>query len=78
MTSMKKFLSVIVIAVSLASCGGGSSDAKTDSAAVAPIVDSTNAAIDSTANKADSAIKATADTAKAAVGAVADSAKKAK
>lgn len=75
---MKKFLTVLVIAAALTSCGSGSSDAaaKTDSA-VTTVVDSAAAKVDSAATKVDSTIKAAADTAKAKIGAVADSAKKA-
>jgi len=75
---MKKILTVLVIAATLTSCGGGSSDAiaKTDSA-TSSIVDSAKAAIDSTATKVDSTVKAVADTANAKIGALTDSAKKA-
>jgi hypothetical protein len=76
--TMKKFLTVLVIAAALTSCGSGSSDAaaKTDSA-VSTVVDSAKKVMDSTATKVDSTVKAVADTAKAKIGAVADSAKKA-
>lgn len=75
---MKKFLTVIVIAAALTSCGSGSSDAaaKTDSA-VSSTVDSAVKVVDSTATKVDSTVKAMADTAKAKIGAVTDSTKKA-
>jgi hypothetical protein len=77
-TTMKKFLTVLVIAAALTSCGNGSSDAaaKTDSAA-STVVDSAAKVMDSTATKVDSTVKAIADTAKTKIGAVADSAKKA-
>ena len=76
-TTMKKFLTVFVIAAALTSCGSGSSDAaaKTDSV-VSTGVDSAAKVMDSTATKVDSAVKAVADTAKAKIGAIADSAKK--
>jgi hypothetical protein len=65
---MKKVLSVVVIAVALTSCGGGSNEpaAKTDSA-VSSVVDSAKSAIDSTATKVDSTVKANVDSAKKAV-----------
>ena len=77
-TTMKKILTVLVIAAALTSCGSGSNDAaaKTDSA-VSTTVDSAVKVVDSAATKVDSTVKAVADTAKAKVGAVVDSAKKA-
>ena len=76
-TSMKKFLTVIVIAAAMTSCSGsGDAAAKTDSA-VSTVVDSAKKIADSTAVKVDSTVKAVADTAKAKVGAIVDSAKKA-
>jgi uncharacterized protein YcfL len=74
---MKKFLTVLVIAAALTSCGSGSTEAaaKTDSVTTA-IVDSAAKVIDSTAAKVDSTIKAAADTAKAALKTVTDSTKK--
>jgi hypothetical protein len=75
--SMKKLLTVIVIAAALTSCSGsGDTAPKTDSA-VSAMTDSAKSIVDSTAVKVDSAVKAVADTAKAKVGAVVDSAKKA-
>ncbi len=74
---MKKFLTVLVIAVALTSCSGsGDAAAKTDSA-VSTVVDSAKKVADSAAAKVDSTVKAVADTAKAKIEAVADSAKKA-
>ena len=76
-TSMKKFLTVLVIAVAVTSCGGsGEAAAKTDSA-VSTVVDSAKKVADSAAVKVDSTVKAVADTAKTKIGAIADSAKKA-
>lgn len=76
-TSMKKFLTVIVIAAAMTSCSGsGDAAAKADSA-VTSVADSAKKAVDSTAVKVDSTVKAVADTAKAKIGAIADSAKKA-
>lgn len=67
---MKKFLSVLIIAAAMTSCGGsGDAAAKTDSAVTS--------AADTAKKMVDSTIKAVADTAKAKIGAVADSAKKA-
>jgi hypothetical protein len=76
-TSMKKLLSVLIIAAAMTSCSGsGDAAAKTDSA-VTTTVDTAKKVVDSAAVKVDSTIKAVADTAKAKIGAVADSAKKA-
>lgn len=74
---MKKFLTVLIIAAALTSCGGsGAAAPKTDSVTSA-IVDSAKSIADSTASKVDSTIHAVADTAKAKVSAIVDSAKKA-
>jgi hypothetical protein len=74
---MKKFLSILTIAVAMTSCSGsGDAAAKTDSA-ITTAADTAKKVVDSAAVKVDSTIKAVADTAKAKIGAVADSAKKA-
>jgi hypothetical protein len=72
-TSMKKFLTVLVIAAVITSCSGsGDAAAKADSS-----VDSAKKVVDSAAVKVDSTVKAVADTANAKIGAIVDSAKKA-
>jgi hypothetical protein len=63
---MKKVFAILAMAA-LASCGGSSesTEAKTDTAAVAPVtVDTTPAVVDSAAAKVDSAAKAVVDTLK--------------
>ncbi len=55
---MKKLFALVVIAAAFASCGGGKTEeVKTDSAAVAPAVDTTK--------KADSAVAPAVDSTKA-------------
>ena len=76
-TSMKKFLSVLIIAAAMTSCSGsGDAAAKVDSAATT-VVDSAKKVVDSAAVKVDSTVKAVADTAKAKINTIVDSAKKA-
>jgi predicted small secreted protein len=75
--NMKKALTIILIAASLAACNGSGTDAAKADSAISTAADSVKATMDSTAVKVDSTIKAAADTAKAKINDAVDSAKKA-
>jgi predicted small secreted protein len=75
--SMKKVLTIVLVAASLTACNGSGDAATKADSAISNAADSVKATMDSTAVKVDSTIRAAADTAKAKINDAVDSAKKA-
>jgi len=74
---MKKLITMLVVAASLAACNGNGDAASRADSAISNATDSVKAAADSTAIKVDSTIRAAADMAKSRIDNAVDSAKRA-